>query len=228
MNDYTFQIQNLLRYGNRKPNPTYWCKRCRIPLIQEKCESCGKQGVIISKSPLRPVYKDELDIIRKQCKAKSKWLSLADLSFWTAKRNYFYNGEKIFTVTGITDLPVLRQTGGKSLAIRLYKDNKSLPKRFLKTETIIARLKEANQSSLNRLEYQSIEFIEQAVKTFHGRLPVVSFSGGKDSCVVSHLVRLALGSKILHIFGDTTIEYPDTYEFMKSARIPRSVNGNEW
>lgn len=202
-------ISNLLRYGSRKPNPTYWCSKCNVPLIQEKCERCNKQGIIPSKSSLRPVYKAELDILRKQCKSKSKWLSLPDLSLWAAKRTYFYNGEKIFSVIGTTN--------EKSLSVKFYY-NKPLPKKLLKTETIIERLKKANKSSLNRLEYQAIEFIEQAVKTFPERLPVVSFSGGKDSCVVSHLVRLALGSKILHIFGDTTIEYPDTYKFIEGFK----------
>ena len=44
----------------------------------------------------------------------------------------------------------------------------------------------------------------------------VSFSGGKDSTVVSHLVTKALGShKVLHIFGDTTLEHDLTYEYKK-------------
>ena len=97
-------LQNLLRYGNRKPNPTYWCSKCNVPLIQERCERCNKQGAILSKSFLRPVFKDEIVLIRKQCKSKSRWLSLSDLSFWAARRNYFYNGEKIFTGLSVVEL----------------------------------------------------------------------------------------------------------------------------
>lgn len=204
-------IQNLLRYGNRKPFSTFWCKRCNVPLIQERCEGCGKQGIVVSKGSLRPVFKEELDIIRRQSRSRSKWLSLPDLSFWAAKRSYFYNGEKVFSCGGLTN--------GKPFEIKLNKGNDVLlPKKPLKPEAIIKRLKKANWSSLNRLEYQAIEFIEQATKTFYGRLPVVSFSGGKDSCVVSHLVRLALGTKTVHIFGDTTIEYPDTYKFIEDFK----------
>ena len=45
---------------------------------------------------------------------------------------------------------------------------------------------------------------------------MVSFSGGKDSTVTSHVVRTALGSNdILHIFGDTTLEFPYTLEYKK-------------
>ncbi|MFO0792776.1 MAG: hypothetical protein U0586_01810 [Candidatus Brocadiaceae bacterium] len=96
-------IQNLLKYGVRKPNPTYWCQRCNVPLIQEKCENCRKQGIVVTKSFLRPVFKEELDFIRKQSRSRSKWFSLPDLSIWSAKRNYYYNGEKIFTTAGLTD-----------------------------------------------------------------------------------------------------------------------------
>ncbi len=43
----------------------------------------------------------------------------------------------------------------------------------------------------------------------------VSFSGGKDSTVVSDLVRKALGNpSIIHIFGNTTLEFPQTYEYI--------------
>lgn len=138
------EIENLLKYGNRKPSFTYWCKGCNVPLIQEKCERCNNQGIIISKSSLRPVYKEELDIIKMESKSRSKWLSLPGLSFWAAKRNYFYNGEKVFTSTGLTD--------GRPLNVKLYKDNDPLPKKHLMPETTVERLKKANQSSLNRLE----------------------------------------------------------------------------
>lgn len=204
-------IQNLLRYGNRTPNPTHWCKKCNVPIIQEKCESCNKKGIIITEGFLRPVFREELNIIRKQSKSRSKWLLLPDLSFWAAKRNYFYNGEKVFTCGGLAN--------GEPFEIKFNKGKEVLlPKKPLKPKTIVKRLKKANWSSLNKLEYQAIEFIEQTAKAFQGRLPVVSFSGGKDTCVASHLVRLALGTKTIHIFGDTTIEYPDTYKFIEEFK----------
>lgn len=203
-------IQNLLRYGDKKPSNTYWCKKCNVPLIQGKCENCNKYGADILNNCLRPVFKDELDVIKKQSKSEAKWLTLSDLSFWTTWRNYFYNGEKIFKIKGLT--------GSEPLTINFFRDDKFLPKKLLEIKTIITNLKRANQSSLDKLEYQAIEFIKQAAETFQGKLPIISFSGGKDSCVVSHLVRLALGSKILHIFGDTTIEYPDTYKFIEKFK----------
>lgn len=47
----------------------------------------------------------------------------------------------------------------------------------------------------------------------------VSFSGGKDSTVVSDLVINALPDKnIIHIFCDTTLEYPTSEAYVKRFR----------
>lgn len=47
----------------------------------------------------------------------------------------------------------------------------------------------------------------------------VSFSGGKDSTVTSDLVMRALGTEsVIHIYGDTTLEYPTSTEYIKSFR----------
>ena len=76
-------------------------------------------------------------------------------------------------------------------------------------------------------------FVEEVVKKYRKRLPMVSFSGGKDSTVVSHIVRKSLNEqKILHIFGDTTLELPLTYEYVrkfqeKYPEIPFLVEKNE-
>ncbi|MGL5982583.1 MAG: phosphoadenosine phosphosulfate reductase family protein [Cetobacterium sp.] len=62
----------------------------------------------------------------------------------------------------------------------------------------------------------ALPFIVENFEKFKNRMTLVSFSGGKDSTVVSHLVRLALNNQsILHIFGDTTLELPKSYEYVK-------------
>jgi phosphoadenosine phosphosulfate reductase len=84
----------------------------------------------------------------------------------------------------------------------------------------------ANRKALSRLEKEAVAFISKVCKRESVRLPMVSFSGGKDSTVVSHLVRKALRKRpIAHVFGDTTIEYPDTYEYIdtfirSNIRVP--------
>lgn len=62
----------------------------------------------------------------------------------------------------------------------------------------------------------AIPFIVENAEKYKNRMMLVSFSGGKDSTVVSHLVRLALNNQsILHIFGDTTLELPKSYEYVE-------------
>jgi len=75
---------------------------------------------------------------------------------------------------------------------------------------------EINRSHLNNLEDISFQYIKHVAKRFPNRLFLVSFSGGKDSTVVSELVRRALGrSDIIHIFGDTTLEDENTYAYIR-------------
>jgi phosphoadenosine phosphosulfate reductase len=48
---------------------------------------------------------------------------------------------------------------------------------------------------------------------------VLSFSGGKDSTAVADLVTRALANpSLVHIFGDTTLEFPSTYEYIARFR----------
>jgi len=73
----------------------------------------------------------------------------------------------------------------------------------------------ANAETLQKLEDEAVTFIQDVIEAHPQRLPVVSFSGGKDSTVVSHLVRQALlKDQVFHVFGDTTLEYPHTYDFV--------------
>lgn len=73
------------------------------------------------------------------------------------------------------------------------------------------------------MEYRALEFIDQSLSTYPDRLPIVSFSGGKDSTIVSYLVRKALGTaQVFHVFGDTTLEFPTTYEYIGQFKAEHS------
>ncbi len=79
----------------------------------------------------------------------------------------------------------------------------------------------------------AIPFTQIIKEKYKDRLSMVSFSGGKDSTVVSEVVRRALKEEsILHIFGDTTLEMPQTYEYIKKFQernplIPFFIEKNE-
>ena len=82
---------------------------------------------------------------------------------------------------------------------------------------------QANQSHLNDLIYDADEYIRSTIaecnaEPGHKYIPTVSFSGGKDSTVVSQLVRDSLQTgKVIHFFGDTTLEFPATHEYVEKT-----------
>lgn len=57
----------------------------------------------------------------------------------------------------------------------------------------------------------------------YGTNVYVSYSGGKDSTVLSHLVR-QIRPDILHIFSNTTCEYPETLQHIKWEREQNGMN----
>ena len=76
---------------------------------------------------------------------------------------------------------------------------------------------EANKIRFNYITEEAITYIQSYKDRYDINEMLVSFSGGKDSTVTSHLVSTALGTnKVLHIFGDTTLEFPQTLEYRKS------------
>ena len=74
----------------------------------------------------------------------------------------------------------------------------------------------ANADRYNCITEEAINFVQNYRDKYEIDDMMVSFSGGKDSTVTSHIVNRALGTnKVLHIFGDTTLEFPYTLEYRK-------------
>lgn len=194
----------------------YFCLTCNVPVIGDLCERCGRPaGTPNPKIPFKisPVFEDELKMLREVTGEPVD--EFDSLELWTSRRCYYYEGKKIFKVVGgnMVEEP----------KIEWVKDKKRVLSKLEKNERIdekgyCHRIKEANRFALGTLEEKSIRFIQEVVEKFRDEVvyKAISFSGGKDSTVVSHLVRKALGSdRILHIFTDTTLENPDTLDFVE-------------
>ncbi|MDR3555563.1 MAG: phosphoadenosine phosphosulfate reductase family protein [Syntrophobacteraceae bacterium] len=183
---------------------TYWCDSCQVPLLGELCGACGAKGRNIASATVVPVFKTEIRYLRQHV-AQDLHPWLRELEMWVNPVNYTYysQGKVLFKLTATPADVAPGRVGHQAIAKRTRKD-------------ALERLREANKNYIERLQFEAESFIREAVSQFRGRPILVSFSGGKDSTVASHLVMNALGrSDILHIFADTTIELPDTYKYLQ-------------
>jgi phosphoadenosine phosphosulfate reductase len=92
---------------------------------------------------------------------------------------------------------------------------------------IIDRFIVLNKSWLEKIKMEAIEDIQRVSKDYNDGEMFISFSGGKDSTVIDDLVKKALlHRKVNKIFGDTTLEFPSTYEYI--ARTKENVYNREY
>ena len=184
-----------------KPSSLYWCKNCGVPLLKKTCENCGYDGHKIC-SDLKPMFKEECEFLERETGKKLPGKGWRD-GLWMRYKTIWFNGRRLFRLSA----------NGKPVIIKEYPFHDLDHPDCRLTQEILYR---ANKSTLDAIEYEAISFIQKIVKEYPGRKPVVSFSGGKDSVVTSYLVQKALDTnEISHIFSNTTMEYPDTYEYIK-------------
>lgn len=84
---------------------------------------------------------------------------------------------------------------------------------------------------------QTKSLIRDAVHEFGIDKVYISYSGGKDSTVLSHIAK-SMYPNILHLFANTTNEYPETIEHVKWEKeendtniisvIPKDSHGEVW
>ena len=172
-------------------------------------------GILLNTTPLgfskepRPVYYKELDLLGFD----KHWNYAKDDSkpyLWAEANVYFYRGEKV------------AQTRGGSLytapVIEIIKEPEpnGQPLKFIDIDAMIVKNKEiidALTNSAIKWVYNTYEKYKSKVDSFH-----VSFSGGKDSVVLLDIVTKALPKDAyVVVFGDTQMEFPDTYEVVKET-----------
>ena len=140
--------------------------------------------------------------------------ALMQKTVWdTNSSNLFIDGEALVLNKGNLmqrDPSVIREE------ILRYSVNEEGQKFFDKA---VSKFVEANQQRLNEIELEAFDIIKQARAGRENHISMVSFSGGKDSTVASDLVRRAYANQsIIHIFGDTTLELPETQLYVKRFR----------
>ena len=198
------------------PIEIYWCEQCSIPIINTKtqsnkgfCPVCGAKTRYIA-ADLRPVFPEErllLEILLD--KEPNVWVNQ---SVWACNNRYYVDG-KSYTLTNS-----IYQTADTDIIKKKLEEN-GKNNSYTYFESNIHAFAKANRMRLAYLKDEAYEFIKKAAAAFPPENIVVSFSGGKDSTVSADLAVKALGDpSLVHIFGDTTLEFPSTIEYATRFR----------
>lgn len=162
-----------------------------------------------SKEP-RPVYYKELDILGFD----KYWDYDKNDSFpymWAEANNYYYRGR------------LVAKTKGGSLytppELVLIEDPEpeGYPLRFVDIPAMVDK----NRQLMEQLVQETIKKIYNTFIEYQDKVDVfyVAFSGGKDSVVALDLVQRALPHNCFKVlFGDTGMEFPDTYETVEKIK----------
>lgn len=197
-----------------KESIIYWCENCDIPIFNERCSCCNSIGKYIG-TDIRPVFPEERLLIEI---LKNEEFKYAGKSMWnTSGNNYIVNGKKIkFSIKD-----TIKNNDPKKILKRikeLKKENIKYEENFY-SEPFIQKFVKANKIRLNEVTTEAVKYIQEKAREFNDDEMFVSFSGGKDSSVTSDLVMNALRREnIIHIYGDTTLEYETTGTYLSRFR----------
>lgn len=190
----------------------YWCSDCKIPIIENSsCPCCGSKCKSITTNGIcNPVFSQEKKLLSYILDT-----SLDDDDIWYLGSSYYLINGKRVRVPYVDFFKKKRHLQiAKSLRNEITTDDSPVH---------LQAYLEANERYIKELVYEAEEYVVTLVSELSERsvvkyVPTVSFSGGKDSTVVSRIVRDALQDEsIIHFFGDTTLEFPATHDYVEDT-----------
>jgi len=211
----------------------YFCNHHFIPLYDSVCKCCEDEGleqdVIEIGTDIRPVFPEE-QLLLGVIMDKDKPFQYVGKSVWHNGYCYLVDGNKvkisidelknksldeidemrkiIFDCIGNPDDEGFHASTENNDNLR-YKDFYKVVELFVK----------ANNDRYCDILLEATGMIRQWADGYESDQMMVSFSGGKDSTVVSSLVRNALAQNtIRHLYGDTTLEFVMTENYKTRFR----------
>ena len=166
-------------------------------------------GLLLNSSPLsfskepRPVYYRELDILGFD----KYWNYEKNDTYpymWAEANNYWYRGRLVAKTKGGS------LYSAPELIIVDEPEPNNEPLRFVDVPGMVGK----NKDLLEKLTQETIKKVFNTYVEYKDKVDVfyVAFSGGKDSVVTLDVVKRALPhNKFKVLFGDTGMEFPDTY-----------------
>lgn len=191
------------------------CDCCNVPVLKRAndinkliCPACGGRMKYMA-SDLRPVFPEErllLEILL------DKPLEYKNRSVW-ANANRYYIDDKVITITS------KHYKKYSSDYLRKMLDKYATDNTYDYFNEIIKKFVKANKLRLNYIVDEAHTFIQQEARKYPRENIVLSFSGGKDSTVAADLAVKALSDpSLVHIFGNTTLEFPLTIAYADRFR----------
>ena len=198
------------------PVEVYWCEECKIPIVQNVsqadkgiCPVCGNQTKYMA-ADLRPVFPEERLLL--ELLLGKKPYDYIEKSVWSANSRYYIDGESV-VISSKTF-----QTADTDYLIKEIEKYK-LENSYEAFNKHISNFILANKSRLDYLKDEAFDFVRKTASEFEEEKIVVSFSGGKDSTVTADIAVKALSNpSLVHIFGNTTLEFPSTVAYAERYR----------
>lgn len=203
----------------------YYCDQCNIPLFNDTCPHCHSKCMKIG-TDLKPVFAQERLLIETLLGEPMKF---AGKAVWATTSNTLWiDGKK--TKLDLTELRKNDPVKVISILKEYEEENQPYVDHDMDNEHIKSFV-DSNKVRLNTITDEAIGYIKEKAKDYDLTSIFVSFSGGKDSTVTSDLVLKAmLPNKVLHFYGDTTLEYSESAkyiaEYKKYAQVPMRVAKN--
>ena len=206
----------------------YWCENHKIPLFEKECSLCKRdklqKKISYLSTDLRPVFSEEKLLLAILAEEKSPF-EYDDKSIWCSSSGYYIDGKRMeasikeWNSKPLEEILMIKEKYDESI----IDVDRSF---FLK---MIEDFVLANAERYNDITDEAIKYIQSFSESYSLDDMFVSFSGGKDSTVTADLVTRAFSTNaVTHIFGDTTLEFPLTYEyrsrFGKDHRVLRAKN----
>lgn len=235
-NEETGEMEECLAVP-KDSSTVYWCKKHKIPIFDKKCACCQRDyeenGIEIDSNlieyigtDLRPVFPEEQLLIGIILNTYNP-TNLIDKSVWHNGHSYIVDGEKIkISIDEINSLPLsdiqrIKAELDKYISLNDERDEEAFASLvdYEAFNEILQLFIYANSDRFRQIEKEAIEHIQEWADKYDKKSRFVSFSGGKDSTAVSSLVIDAIGSnEVLHIFGDTTLEFLTTEKYKERLK----------
>ena len=198
------------------PSEIYWCSNCSVPVLQllsqpdkGTCPRCGRKMKYMT-SDIRPVFPEERLLLEVLLGYEPN--ELIEKSVWAVNSRYYIDGKSVAIPSS-----VFKTADAEDIANKIAANKKN--NSYVYFDETIKRFVEANILRLNYLKDEAYHFVENEAKRFPEENIVISFSGGKDSTATADVVVKALSNpSLVHIFGNTTLEFPYTTDYADRYR----------